>query len=744
MESRFGADFSNVRIHTADYAASLSADLGAHAFTVGSDIYFNRGKFAPGTASGDKLLAHELTHTVQQGTTAQRSIQREVVLPGEAEVQITSLVPVTVHSQSYNAAAQELAAMIDREDIRNSARIMIAIGNAIHVYDGSGAAVGNPIRLTSPVPMGNGVFQFSARHGATGGSFARIWLINNQPTLAPEGHTDTQHQRENVNIDSYVVAADLDALSTILGNNAYWFLVIPGDVSMSTGRRTTPEWAVAQAARVLQRMRGQYGQGSGGGSGSGQSSGSGSGTGSGSGELQATPTPDRTTPERIVPYSNERGDFINAWKNGYHVALQLHECESDETLERRIQQSLERAYNAHDFSQSTRVADGAESTTVAPPANQSQLPGSGRPTNPDQQRLVINDAQRNANLPAYSARIDSDIREHSTVLGANNHMQMVLDYTLAGSDTLSQVAARMQSINYYWEIIKVSDSELSSASEEYARTVATDPEHRQISSLDASLNEAGRHERAILSDAAADIWRIPESGPLAYITANLMVLSVGVRTIGNLFSSFVSVVSRPLNDQNIGWNDEGNFFVRCIATPSHSEGDEYRRASSVAVQFVRVVNINRRAQEAAEAAQQAASDPSSNVETVREVIRYRADRSIQISPAARALHAQLLLNDIDPAAYLVRMQQQQGLMTRMQAFRDQQLHLAKAGTTVYQPRAALVSEENGSVNQLALYLFQTADSTDAHPRYRLIDVSSPGTQGYYSGSSTTAGAAGHT
>jgi outer membrane protein OmpA-like peptidoglycan-associated protein len=67
MESRFGTDFSNVNIHTGDYAVQLSRDLSAKAFTVGNDIYFNSGQYNPGSDSGKHLLAHELTHTVQQG-----------------------------------------------------------------------------------------------------------------------------------------------------------------------------------------------------------------------------------------------------------------------------------------------------------------------------------------------------------------------------------------------------------------------------------------------------------------------------------------------------------------------------------------------------------------------------------------------------------------------------------------------------------------------------------------------------
>ncbi len=67
MESRFGADFSGVRIHTGSYAENLSTGIHAQAFTHGNDIYFNSGKYSPNTEAGGTLLAHELTHTIQQG-----------------------------------------------------------------------------------------------------------------------------------------------------------------------------------------------------------------------------------------------------------------------------------------------------------------------------------------------------------------------------------------------------------------------------------------------------------------------------------------------------------------------------------------------------------------------------------------------------------------------------------------------------------------------------------------------------
>ncbi len=66
MESSFGTDFSHVRIHNDNAAVQMSKDLHAQAFTHGSDIYFNSGKYDTNKKEGQQLLAHELTHVIQQ------------------------------------------------------------------------------------------------------------------------------------------------------------------------------------------------------------------------------------------------------------------------------------------------------------------------------------------------------------------------------------------------------------------------------------------------------------------------------------------------------------------------------------------------------------------------------------------------------------------------------------------------------------------------------------------------------
>lgn len=72
MESRFGTDFSNVKIHTGESAVQMNRALNAQAFTVGNDIYFNEGEYQANTHHGKQLLAHELAHTLQQGNMIRR------------------------------------------------------------------------------------------------------------------------------------------------------------------------------------------------------------------------------------------------------------------------------------------------------------------------------------------------------------------------------------------------------------------------------------------------------------------------------------------------------------------------------------------------------------------------------------------------------------------------------------------------------------------------------------------------
>jgi hypothetical protein len=123
MESRLGADFSDVRVHTDGKATESARSVQAYAYTVGNDVVFQSDKYAPDSDSGQKMLAHELTHVVQQrsgpvdGTPAPGGIKVshpsdsfEQAAESTAERVVSSQAPsslTTVASSSVQRAAEE-------------------------------------------------------------------------------------------------------------------------------------------------------------------------------------------------------------------------------------------------------------------------------------------------------------------------------------------------------------------------------------------------------------------------------------------------------------------------------------------------------------------------------------------------------------------------------------------------------------------------------------------------------------
>jgi hypothetical protein len=95
LESNMGMDFSNVRVHTSSESDTLNHQLGAKAFTTGSDIFFRQGEYDPASSSGQELIAHEMTHVVQQSTGA--------VSPGSG---MTVNAPGDIYEQEADSVAK--------------------------------------------------------------------------------------------------------------------------------------------------------------------------------------------------------------------------------------------------------------------------------------------------------------------------------------------------------------------------------------------------------------------------------------------------------------------------------------------------------------------------------------------------------------------------------------------------------------------------------------------------------------
>ena len=106
MEAGFGTDLSDVRVHTDQRAQTMAQNIGAQAFTSGSDIYFNQGRFNPGTTQGDALLAHELTHTIQQGAVDAKQ-EPQSTTTGGTSANTTSATEVELAPENATAVGPE-------------------------------------------------------------------------------------------------------------------------------------------------------------------------------------------------------------------------------------------------------------------------------------------------------------------------------------------------------------------------------------------------------------------------------------------------------------------------------------------------------------------------------------------------------------------------------------------------------------------------------------------------------------
>jgi Domain of unknown function (DUF4157) len=118
MESRFGHDFSGVRVHTNATAARSADAIAADAWTVGRDIGFASGRYNPGTRLGDALLAHELAHVVQQGQRRESTGELKVDPSALAEREAEQHADAVMHAQRPHAGTYRQSLMRQPTDPR--------------------------------------------------------------------------------------------------------------------------------------------------------------------------------------------------------------------------------------------------------------------------------------------------------------------------------------------------------------------------------------------------------------------------------------------------------------------------------------------------------------------------------------------------------------------------------------------------------------------------------------------------
>jgi Domain of unknown function (DUF4157)/Bacterial toxin 4 len=408
-----------------------------------------------------------------------------------------------------------------------------------------------------------------------------------------------------------------------------------------------------------------------------------------------------------------------------------------------------------------------------------------------------------ANALGYPATISmagapADATTGNTAPGATNAFTMTLDYASRSLGMQDEVWNRLQDVHYVWELYDVSHiaEEQREPSVRRARVgtgQVVNPGSGDAADLRREFHSIAEDEDADLAMMSEQRW--PWQARAAYLAA--IGVSNDVRILGAAISSYVALVTRPLNERPISFAQPGEYLVRCVATPVAGDAamrdPEHHviRASSVQVFPVRVQPLGAAAARVADGesralseleAALAAAERSGDQEAIAaaraklELARRGARAGgfeayenelgalrrqvevahrVQQSTRQRVPEEQWEIEDLELLTALVARghtieeyvpQIERALQARTgeggtfeRWVREQHRQFAGAD---HRPVVAFASEENGQVSELKLILGEHTGSDDGHRHWTLVDITSASNNDLYEGRSSVPGHAG--
>ncbi len=716
MAQRFGHDFSKVRLHSGTAAQQSAQDVNAIAYTMGHDIVFGAGRFAPGTHEGRRLLAHELTHVVQQSGSGGIHVdssneKRGLSAPVRSEKASNFL---SVRRVGGNSGVGGLIQRQPIEAPKPSRRgrteeerlwpVMLSDGHTLpeaikdfvpRILSAINGARFKPVRgsrhargATQEEALWKGTVSIAKLFARDviynfSGSATLLEVESNlsRPVdpanpdelpapkfpLPPEGlvlisepatkRIWQMFQQTGGRFEMLPFAGKLSLPEGMGAGQLLVFIYAPGHSASEDGgpqpgykakdlkgeAAEVPGWAKSQYSRAKRLLEGRVesrgpgakapsgtgtgraGEGTGGGGKDPLGHGTGvAGTGSGAaipvggkGRGGDTQPRDRAKPDKVALYMGKRGPTLNVWKGGSHEAIQLKAGESDEDLTRRIEEAAARQQSTGE-----RIADGATVTGV--------VGGQGGAKATAEE--IAEATEFTANASAYPSRMEmqggsgAEVSPNgwgTTITGAKHNFDMILDWDARHFGLANQVFARLGWVDYFWQVIDISKLDLGAESgtkgefeqedafrqrmRRQARIGAQDPTKvRKATEMEgfketvsdvASVKWEEAKEDAPDIAAADSIVTWPAKASQLSVIAVDMAWSIGKA----LISAWVTKMTEPENRREIAFGHPGEFLIRCLANPHPDEDKPYerqtRRATSIAVFPVRVVDVKSRAQE---------------------------------------------------------------------------------------------------------------------------------------------------
>ena len=589
--------------------------------------------------------------------------------------------------------------------------------------------------------------------------------------------------------------------------------------------------------------KGDTGEGKGAGHGTGDGVGDGTEPGeSGGGQGEKTEDPLKG-PVKYSTWQGAKGppqlviEVDLAW-----TSIPLKEGETTDDLEARADAALAALQASRDPANSTVIEKGATQTGFAPPKDstegvaqtkaQAEEQAASTATHQTPGEMATPGKGGIANAPAYPSKLAMSGRDERfpavTTSGATNEFSMVLDYAALSYGFQDEVFNRLQTIQFYWEVIDVTGltvakaKEMSKGEDERRQKEAEDLAAK--TAIGAGTKETGlgamgttftRDLNAIAEDQANDIAMMAEEDwPWEARAAYLGVIGISnvIRSIGSIVGSFIDVLTQPLNARSIGFDHNGDYIVRCVATPvvsdkAREDPDHHViRTSSIAVLPIRVSNVNDRAveglgredetiaaKEQALAEAKAADEPSESA-----IENAKAEVDALLAAKARSatdemtfrieyLRTQVRLAESierhrtspppapkpgeKPERYPGWSNEEVALAIRLlgmgklvhvyrKEMHDALEQMTKSGheswvkqhttfepvgegkKTQFRPRMVLASEVNGQVTDVLVALGQVSKGDSGPWKWKLVDITSPGSRDEYIGTSSKAGEAG--
>ena len=486
LEPKFGRPLGQVRLHTDPSADRAARDLGANAFAYGSHIGFSAGRFDPASVDGGRLLAHEIAHTLEPRSYVSRQVAEHAQAPGVAQVpdgpepdpiRPTASGAGRLRQEANGVLTEFLHGQIADETTRDT-----TIGNATYLI------VGN--RVSWYRSDGSLIYAFGLKadaHTWPSGIYLRtpndvllrFVRLNGNRVFAPWVWSDADVGL----MINWLRPQDVSAFREIIDSvgSGPVMVVIPEQASAT--RRDT-----RQAQRLVEQVRQRMSDRAG--TAAGSSSGTPSASSSSATSTSSPDDPARTPqqrigdpPDRITVSSTETNVSVNVTVDRAHTSVEVDDSDTVSDLEQSIQSAADQLRRSRDASQSDSIAGGATTTEFA------QDDGGPHP------RL----AERIGNAPRYPSSI-TNYGPQITVPGATSQFSMELDFARAGSDLLSQVTARMQTIQYYWELLDVTHLNPEDRDDAANQTVGSG---NRVTNLDALKNDLSHTESNIEEDTSS-------------------------------------------------------------------------------------------------------------------------------------------------------------------------------------------------------------------------------------------------